>query len=130
MRASRFDEHTRAFVKIEDGCDRWCSYCIIPKARGPVRSKPLEEIKDELSALAENGYKEVVLVGINLSSYGKETGSFRLAEAVEAACSVEGIERVRLGSLEPELLSDDDLSRMAAQKKFCPQFHLSLQSRL
>lgn len=120
MRASRFDEHTRAFVKIEDGCDRWCSYCIIPKARGPVRSKPLEEIKDELSALAENGYKEVVLVGINLSSYGKETGSFRLAEAVEAACSVEGIERVRLGSLEPELLSDDDLSRMAAQKKFCP----------
>lgn len=128
MRASRFDEHTRAFVKIEDGCDRWCSYCIIPKARGPVRSKPLEEIKDELSALAENGYKEVVLVGINLSSYGKETGSFRLAEAVEAACSVEGIERVRLGSLEPELLSDDDLSRMAAQKKFCPQFHLSLQS--
>lgn len=69
-----------------------------------------------------------MLVGINLSSYGKETGSFRLAEAVEAACSVEGIERVRLGSLEPELLSDDDLSRMAAQKKFCPQFHLSLQS--
>lgn len=128
MRASRFDEHTRAFVKIEDGCDRWCSYCIIPKARGPVRSKPIDELKSELSTLSENGYKEVVLVGINLSSYGKETGSFRLAEAVEAACAVEGIERVRLGSLEPELLTDADLARMAAQEKFCPQFHLSLQS--
>lgn len=128
MHVSRFDEHTRAFVKIEDGCDRWCSYCIIPKARGPIRSKPVDEIKAELSALAENGYKEVVLVGINLSSYGKETGTFRLAEAVEAACSVEGIERVRLGSLEPELLTDEDLSRMAAHEKFCPQFHLSLQS--
>lgn len=128
MRASRFDEHTRAFVKIEDGCDRWCSYCIIPKARGPVRSKPIKEIKSELSMLAQNGYKEVVLVGINLSSYGKETGSFRLAEAVEAACAIEGIERVRLGSLEPELLTDEDLRRMAAQEKFCPQFHLSLQS--
>lgn len=128
MHASRFDEHTRAFVKIEDGCDRWCSYCIIPKARGPIRSKPIADLVEELSDLAANGYKEVVLVGINLSSYGKETGSFRLAEAVEAACSVEGIERIRLGSLEPELLTDDDMRRMAAQPKFCPQFHLSLQS--
>lgn len=128
MQADFFAEHTRAFVKIEDGCDRYCSYCIIPKARGPIRSKPIEDIKRELSGLAKNGYKEVVLVGINLSSYGKETGAFRLAEAVEAACSVEGIERVRLGSLEPELLTDDDLDRMARQKKFCPQFHLSLQS--
>lgn len=128
MQAKKFSEHTRAFVKIEDGCDRWCSYCIIPKARGPVRSKPLSRIAEELAGLAENGYREVVLVGINLSSYGKEDGALKLAEAVETACSVPGIERVRLGSLEPELLTDSDLARMAAQDKFCPQFHLSLQS--
>ncbi len=118
---------TRAFVKIEDGCERYCSYCIIPKARGPVRSKPPEEIRAELEALAANGYREAVLVGINLSSYGKDLG-LRLIDAVELACSVEGISRVRLGSLEPELLTGEDIRRMAAQEKFCPQFHLSLQS--
>lgn len=129
MRAERFSEHTRAFVKIEDGCDRWCSYCIIPKARGPIRSKPLDQLKEELEGLAQNGYQEIVLVGINLSSYGKENGwKIRLADAVELACSIEGICRVRLGSLEPELLLDEDIKRLAAQPKFCPQFHLSLQS--
>ncbi len=127
MSASSFSEHTRAFVKIEDGCDRYCSYCIIPKARGPVRSKPLCDLKAELLSLAENGYKEVVLVGINLSSYGRGS-DFGLADAVELANSVEKIKRVRLGSLEPELLTDSDLARMASCKKFCPQFHLSLQS--
>lgn len=118
---------TRAFVKIEDGCERYCSYCIIPKARGFVRSKTLEDIKTELEALAENGYKEVVLVGINLSSYGKDLG-LRLIDAVKKACEVEKIERIRLGSLEPELLSDDDLKEMSNLSKFCPQFHLALQS--
>lgn len=118
---------TRAFVKIEDGCERYCSYCIIPKARGPVRSKKLEDIKTELSLLAKNGYKEVVLVGINLSSYGKDLG-LRLIDAVETACLVDGIERIRLGSLEPELLSDEDLVKMSKLDKFCPQFHLALQS--
>ncbi|HIS75704.1 MAG TPA: tRNA (N(6)-L-threonylcarbamoyladenosine(37)-C(2))-methylthiotransferase MtaB [Candidatus Merdivicinus excrementipullorum] len=118
---------TRAFVKIQDGCERYCSYCIIPKARGPVRSKPLAEIRAELQNLAANGYREAVLVGINLSSYGKDLG-LRLIDAVEEACRVEGIERVRLGSLEPELLTGEDIARMAAQKKFCPQFHLALQS--
>ncbi|MGI5894189.1 MAG: tRNA (N(6)-L-threonylcarbamoyladenosine(37)-C(2))-methylthiotransferase MtaB [Candidatus Merdivicinus sp.] len=118
---------TRAFVKIEDGCERYCSYCIIPKARGPIRSKPLEAIRAELSDLAANGYREVVLVGINLSSYGKDLG-LRLIDAVELACGVEGIARVRLGSLEPELLTSEDIQRMAAQPKFCPQFHLALQS--
>jgi len=127
MSVKRFQERTRAFVKIEDGCDKYCAYCIIPKARGPIRSKPLEELKQELSALAENGYKEVVLVGINLSSYGKELDC-GLVDAVALACSVDGLERVRLGSLEPELLSDADIARLAKLPKFCPQFHLSLQS--
>lgn len=129
MQTTKFQEHTRAFVKIEDGCDRYCSYCIIPMARGPIRSKKLEDIKLELEGLTQNGYKEIVLVGINLSSYGKETGyAVRLIDAIELACSIEGVRRVRLGSLEPELLSEDDLRRMAALDKFCPQFHLSLQS--
>lgn len=127
MNAERFSEKTRAFVKIEDGCDRYCSYCIIPMARGPVRSKPMEELRQELTALAGNGYREIVLVGINLSSYGKDMG-LRLVDAVELACGIDGVERVRLGSLEPELLLDEDIDRMAKQPKFCPQFHLSLQS--
>lgn len=127
MSASKFVEKTRAFVKIEDGCDRYCSYCIIPKARGPIRSKSLEDLKAEIETLVENGYREIVLVGINLSSYGKGS-ELRLIDAVELTCSIPGVERVRLGSLEPELLLDEDIRRMAAQEKFCPQFHLSLQS--
>lgn len=121
-------QRTRAFIKIEDGCDRYCSYCIIPKARGPIRSKKLSDIKTEVLELVANGYKEIVLVGINLSSYGKELSSIRLVDAIELCCSIDGVERVRLGSLEPELLLDDDLDRMSRQEKFCPQFHLSLQS--
>ncbi|MEG2371671.1 MAG: tRNA (N(6)-L-threonylcarbamoyladenosine(37)-C(2))-methylthiotransferase MtaB [Hydrogenoanaerobacterium sp.] len=128
MTASRFLDRTRAFVKIQDGCERFCTYCIIPMARGPRRSKPLDELYDELTGLASAGYKEAVLVGINLPSYGTEGGSVRLIDAIELACGVSGIERVRLGSLEPEVLTDDDIARMAAQQKFCPQFHLSLQS--
>ena len=127
MIATHFSERTRAFVKIQDGCDRYCAYCIIPYARGPVRSKPLSDITAELGQLAAQGYQEVVLVGINLPCYGKDLG-LRLIDAVEAACQVEGIRRIRLGSLEPELLTAEDLKRLAAQPKFCPQFHLSLQS--
>ncbi len=122
-----FTERTRAFVKIEDGCNRFCSYCIIPYARGRVRSKPLSEIQSELSKLSQKGFKEVVLVGINLSAYGQEFG-INLADAVEAACSVEGIERVRLGSLEPERMDIDTIERLTKLRKLCPQFHLSLQS--
>ncbi len=124
---SGFAERTRAFMKIEDGCERYCTYCIIPYARGFVRSKPLREIKAEAISLAKNGYKEIVLVGINLSAYGKGT-SINLCDAVDTVCSVEGIERVRLGSLEPDHISDEMLERFAKQAKFCPQFHLSLQS--
>ena len=120
---------TRAYVKIQDGCDQYCSYCIIPYARGHIRSKPLVYIKEEVAGLALGGYKEVVLTGINLCCYGKDfEGSIRLADAVEAACSVEGIERVRLSSMEPEMILDEDISRLSRLEKLCPQFHLSLQS--
>lgn len=122
-----FHGHTRAFVKIQDGCDRYCTYCIIPYSRGHIRSKPLDLLRLEAEALAESGYKEVVLVGINLSFYGAEMG-IRLADAAELVADIDGIERVRLGSLEPELITDDDIKRFAAIPKFCPQFHISLQS--
>lgn len=122
-----FEGRTRAFMKIEDGCDRFCTYCIIPKARGFIRSKKVADIKREAESLAANGYKEIVLVGINLSSFGKDTGE-NLADAVSAVCSVSGIMRVRLGSLEPDLMDDELLKRLSAEEKFCPQFHLSLQS--
>ena len=118
---------TRAFLKIEDGCNQFCSYCIIPFARGRVRSKPLEEIKSEIEKLALQGYKEVVLVGINLSCYGIDIGC-SLVDAVKTVCSITGIERVRLGSLEPELLTDEIIYNLSLESKLCPQFHLSLQS--
>lgn len=127
MRADRFLERTRAFIKIQDGCERYCSYCIIPYARGFNRSKPLEDLKTELYDLSAKGYKEVVLVGIDLSSYGKDIGC-HLVDAVTLACTTEGIERVRLGSLEPLMLTDKNLEILAGLPGFCPQFHLSLQS--
>ena len=118
---------TRAFVKIQDGCNQFCSYCIIPYSRGRCRSKPIDSLKSEIEGLAAAGHKEIVLVGINLAFYGTEFG-LRLADAVEVCCGVNGIERVRLGSLEPEMITDDDLMRLAKLPQFCPQFHLSLQS--
>lgn len=128
MQVNSFNERTRAFVKIEDGCNRFCAYCIIPYARGRVRSKPLDELKSELEILAKKGYREVVLVGINLSAYGNDLGGINLADAIEAACEIEGIDRVRLGSLEPERMDEDTIIRLSKQGKLCPQFHLSLQS--
>lgn len=124
---SGFSEHTRAYMKIEDGCNRFCSYCIIPYARGRVRSRSVEDIRNEAKVLAENGYKEIVLVGINLSAFGQDTGA-ELCDAVEAVAEADGIERVRLGSLECDQISDAALDRLANCKNFCPQFHLSLQS--
>ena len=124
---TKMSEHTRGFIKIEDGCNRFCSYCIIPYARGRVRSRSLESIKKEAESLAEAGYKEVVLVGINLSAFGSDTG-LELCDAVQAVSSVEGIKRVRLGSLECDQISDRALDKLANNEKFCPQFHLSLQS--
>lgn len=124
---TEFAERTRAYMKIEDGCDRYCTYCIIPFARGCVRSKPIEEIRKEAEDLAKNGFIEIVLVGINLTSYGKGE-DINLCDAVDAVCEVPGIKRVRLGSLEPDHMTDEMLLRLKNQEKFCPQFHLSLQS--
>lgn len=122
-----FSKRIRAFVKIEDGCDRFCSYCIIPMSRGRVRSKSLENLKAEISALAANGIKEVVLVGINLSSYGKGL-DFNLVDAVKICNDTEGILRVRLGSLEPDHITDKVIKGLSECPKLCPQFHISLQS--
>ncbi len=122
-----FQGRTRAFVKIEDGCNRFCTYCIIPYARGRVRSRSTEDLDAELRTLAANGYTEVVLVGINLTAYGQDIGK-NICDAVECACRVPGIERVRLGSLEPDHMTTEIIERLADSKKLCPQFHLALQS--
>lgn len=124
---SKFKDRTRAFVKIEDGCNRFCSYCIIPYARGRVRSKGLSELKKELLTLSQNNYKEIVLTGINLCAYGSDL-DMNLYDAVKVACDIEGIERVRLGSLEPYYLTPEIINKLSKLPQFCPQFHISLQS--
>lgn len=122
-------EHTRAFIKVQDGCNQFCSYCIIPYARGRVRSRRFENVIAEVERLAANGFKEVVLTGIHLSSYGVDfeeaTGLLELIQAVNA---VKGIERIRLGSLEPKILTEHFASELSKLDKICPHFHLSLQS--
>lgn len=123
----RFYERIRAFVKIEDGCDRFCSYCIIPKSRGRVRSKPLDTLKNEIETLANGGIREIVLVGINLSAYGKGE-DFNIVDAVKICNENEKIKRIRLGSLEPDHLTDEVIDGLASCEKLCPQFHISLQS--
>lgn len=124
---SKFSDRVRAFVKIEDGCDRFCSYCIIPMSRGRVRSKSLSVLKEEIDILAENGIKEIVLVGINLSAYGKKE-DFNIVDAVKICAQNENIMRIRLGSLEPDHITEDIVSELSKIDKFCPQFHISLQS--
>ncbi|MDR3179128.1 MAG: tRNA (N(6)-L-threonylcarbamoyladenosine(37)-C(2))-methylthiotransferase MtaB [Oscillospiraceae bacterium] len=124
---SNFQTKTRAFLKIEDGCNQFCSYCIIPFARGRVRSRSIKDIVLQTKNLALKGYKEIIIVGINLSAYGKDF-NLNLSDAIEAVCSVEGVERVRLGSLEPKIITDSFLKKISNQLKVCPQFHLSLQS--
>ena len=123
----RFETHTRAFIKVEDGCSRRCAYCVIPRARGPVRSRAEASILAELRQLAAAGYREAVLSAISLPSYGTDTGT-DLYELIERCAEVEGIERIRLGSLDPDMLTPEGIRRMAAVDKLCPQFHLSLQS--
>ena len=114
----RFETHTRAFIKVEDGCNRQCAYCVIPRARGPVRSRAEDSILKELRQLAASGYREVVLSAISLPSYGLDTGT-NLVELVEKCAQVEGIERIRLGSLDPDMLTPEFITRLAAVEKLC-----------
>jgi len=120
-------EHTRAFIKVQDGCNQFCSYCIIPYARGRVRSRNMESVLEEVNRLADNGYQEVVLTGIHLSSYGVETGE-SLLHLIQEIHKVDGIKRIRLGSLEPKVVTEEFAAALSQMEKVCPHFHLSLQS--
>lgn len=120
-------EHTRAYIKVQDGCNQFCSYCIIPFARGRVRSRSRDSVLDEVKTLSANGYKEVVLTGIHLSSYGIDCDD-NLLSLILAIHEVEGIERIRLGSLEPRIITEEFAQTIAKLPKMCPHFHLSLQS--
>lgn len=121
---------TRAFMKIQDGCDRYCSYCIIPYARGRVRSRDLESIVSEVKTLADNGYKEVVLTGIHVASYGKDIkdSDVKLLDVIKSINDIDGIERIRLSSVEPILFTDEFVEAVSSMDKVCPHYHLSLQS--
>ncbi|MCM1308195.1 MAG: MiaB/RimO family radical SAM methylthiotransferase, partial [Butyrivibrio sp.] len=131
MRIDKPLEHTRAYVKIQDGCNRFCSYCIIPYVRGRIRSRAKEDVLCELRRLAEGGCLEAVLTGIHLSSYGldfKSDKNVTLIDIIEETDRIEGIERLRLGSLEPLIVTEDFVQRLSKCRKVCPHFHLSLQS--
>lgn len=119
-------EHTRAHLKIQDGCNNFCSYCIIPYARGRIRSRKMGNIRNEMLRLADRGFKEIVFTGINLSCYNDE--GKKLIDVLEMAETIDGIERIRLGSLDPEIITDDFVERLSKISKICPHFHLSMQS--
>ena len=124
-----YTEKTRAVIKVQDGCDRFCSYCIIPYARGKVRSREPESVIEEIKEIANNGIKEVVITGIHVASYGKDfKNDYKLIDLLEEINKIDGIKRIRLGSIEPLLITDDFLSRLAKLEKICHHFHLSLQS--
>ena len=127
LHLSRTAEHTRAYIKVQDGCNQFCSYCIIPYARGRVRSRSMESVRGEVETLARNGYQEVVLTGIHLSSYGIDTGT-DLLSLIRTVHEVAGIKRIRLGSLEPRIITEEFAEAIAGLPKMCPHFHLSLQS--
>lgn len=134
LHLSRTAEHTRAYLKVQDGCNQFCTYCIIPYARGRVRSRKKEDVVEEVRTLAEHGYQEVVLTGIHLSSYGLEWKDENgkqtegLLDLIRAVHGVEGIKRIRLGSLEPRIVTEEFAKELACLPKICPHFHLSLQS--
>ena len=141
MTLTKTAEHTRAYIKIQDGCNQFCSYCIIPYARGRVRSRKMEDVLAEVKGIVENGYQEIVLTGIHISSYGidfsgetasngmpKYTGKSKLLELVKEIHKIEGLKRIRLGSLEPRVISEGFALELSRMRKVCPHFHLSLQS--
>lgn len=129
LHLTRTGEHTRAYIKVQDGCNQFCTYCIIPYARGRVRSRNLQDVEQEVRALAANGYREIVLTGIHLSSYGIDfDGKRHLLDLIRTVHEVEGIMRIRLGSLEPGIVTEEFARELASMPKICPHFHLSLQS--
>lgn len=128
MQLEKPGEHTRAYIKIQDGCNQFCSYCIIPFARGRVRSRDMEDVIKEVETLASTGCKEVVLTGIHISSYGIDWGESKLLELIQKIHQIEGIERIRLGSLEPRIVTEEFAKELSKMPKICPHFHLSLQS--
>jgi threonylcarbamoyladenosine tRNA methylthiotransferase MtaB len=128
LKIERYKDRTRAFLKIQEGCSQFCSYCIIPYARGPIRSRPPEEVLSEVRKLAEAGFKEVVLTGIHIASYGKDLGQERLMELITRIHEMDGIQRIRIGSLEPTLITEQFAASAARLGKLCPHYHISLQS--
>lgn len=127
LRVNDTEEHTRAFLKVQDGCNQFCSYCLIPFARGRARSRDKESIIEEIRHFAKKGYKEVVITGIHLSSYGEGMG-YGLIELLEEANTINGIKRIRLGSIEPRIITEEFVKRVSKLENFCPHFHISLQS--
>ncbi len=128
LRINRLANRTRAFIKIQEGCDRYCTYCIIPYARGPVRSRRPEDIISEVERLAQNGFKEIVLTGIHVASYGADLGDITFCDIIEQVHDTEGIERIRFSSVEPTVITDDFIERIKKLPKVCDHYHLSLQS--
>lgn len=128
LKLDEVNEHTRAYIKIQDGCNQFCSYCIIPYTRGRIRSRELSDIVDEVTTLTGKGYKEFVLTGIHLSSYGMDNNKGSLLEVITALAGIDGVERLRLGSLEPRVITDEFAQKLSSLRKVCPHFHLSMQS--
>ena len=130
MKLTKPEEHTRAYVKIQDGCNRFCSYCIIPYVRGRIRSRAIDDIINEITSISDSGCKEIVLTGIHLSSYGMDSkeSEITLIDIIEKINTINGVSRIRLGSLEPRIVTEEFVSRLRKCEKVCPHFHLSLQS--
>ena len=128
MKLTKTAEHTRAYIKIQDGCNQFCSYCIIPYARGRVRSRSEEDILSEVRGIVEAGYQEIVLTGIHISSYGIDRGDSELLQLLSKLHDIDGLRRIRLGSLEPRIITEEFVEKLSGMYKICPHFHLSLQS--
>lgn len=128
LKITKYTDRTRAFIKIQEGCNQFCSYCIIPYARGPVRSRPEAEVLEEIERLAQNGYKEIILVGIHIASYGIDLGNTSLEQILVKVDKINGVERIRLSSIEPMTLNEEFIGKIKGAKKLCPHFHISLQS--
>lgn len=128
LKLDEVSTHTRAYIKIQDGCNQFCSYCIIPYTRGRIRSRDIDEIEEEVTKLVSKGFKEVVLTGIHLTSYGVDNNKGSLLQVIMRLDKIEGLQRIRLGSLEPRVITEEFAKTLSSSKKICPHFHLSLQS--